>query len=469
MANIDYAGLLTGISGQNQQIDPFSLPTAAQQRMAFGAQQVQGMQRAGEGLFGMPSQQNPVDMAKTELLKLDRNDPEYQQKFIKLLGIADPAKAAELQKKIQDQTKSTSDATAVADALPPQYSKLADAIRAQVQGALQAGVQILGEIPDAPKIEQAFLVDTATNTTVAGVELRNGIPYNQGTNTRLTPQELEGKAISTTYVKPSAPLVSTVQTPQQKVEENNLIRQANYVDITAPVAATAVTDKKAANAILTEVGKGFDTGGIADFVANQSKILQGVFQLAGVAYPESLSKKIGDQAILKILQNEAIIPMMEAQGRGFTDVDLKNQQNVLPGYTQPWQYNEAAATIKLHTAVNQIEENTFATQRSYLSEVTPLDHTTLWDDYLTKLPRSKTVLAERNGLKYKKMEVIQDSANLSQYWVKDKPKGFTLVTGKGKQDVTWADITKTAAAKNISVREFLAAYENQSLIVKGIY
>jgi hypothetical protein len=221
MANIDYAGLLTGISGQNQQIDPFSLPTAAQQRMAFGAQQVQGMQRAGEGLFGMPSQQNPVDMAKTELVKLDRNDPEYQQKFIKLLGIADPAKAAELQKKIQDQTKSTSDATAVADALPPQYSKLADAIRAQVQGALQAGVQILGEIPDAPKIEQAFLVDTATNTTVAGVELRNGIPYNQGTNTRLTPQELEGKAISTTYVKPSAPLVSTVQTPQQKVEENN--------------------------------------------------------------------------------------------------------------------------------------------------------------------------------------------------------------------------------------------------------
>jgi hypothetical protein len=100
MANIDYAGLLTGISGQNQQIDPFSLPSAAQQRMAFGAQQAQGMQRAGEGLFGMPSQQNPVDMAKTELLKLDRNDPEYQQKFIKLLGIADPAKAAELRQEL---------------------------------------------------------------------------------------------------------------------------------------------------------------------------------------------------------------------------------------------------------------------------------------------------------------------------------------------------------------------------------
>jgi len=105
MANIDYAGLLTGISGQNQQIDPFSLPTAAQQRMAFGAQQAQGMQRAGEGLFGMPSQQNPVDMAKTELLKLDRNDPEYQQKFIKLLGIADPAKAQEQLVRGQEQQR----------------------------------------------------------------------------------------------------------------------------------------------------------------------------------------------------------------------------------------------------------------------------------------------------------------------------------------------------------------------------
>jgi hypothetical protein len=276
-------------------------------------------------------------------------------------------------------------------------------------------------------------------------------------------------AISKTYVKPPAPLVSTVQTPQQKVEEKNLERQASYVDITAPVAATAVTDKKAANAILTEVGKGFDTGGIADFVANQSKNLQGVFQLAGVAYPESFSKKIGDQAVLKILQNEAIIPMMEAQGRGFTDKDLEYQQKVLPGYTQPWQYNEAAATIKLNKAVNQIEENTFANQRSNLSEVTSLDHTTLWDDYLTKIPRSKIAAAKRNGVDYKRMEVIQDGANLSQYWVKDKPRGFTLSIKGENKDVTWADIKDTAAANNMNVREFLAAYENQGLIVKGVY
>ena len=334
---------------------------------------------------------------------------------------------------------------------------------------MQAGLKILGEVPDAPTVEQASLVDTETGKTVEGVELRNGIPYKQGTNRRLTPEELEGKAISKTFVRQQAPLVSTVQTPQQKVEENNLLRQAKYVETTEPLAQKALKDKQASTAILTEVGKGINTGALSNFIANQSANLQGVFEVAGVDYPTSFSKKIGDQAVLKTLQNEAIIPMMEQQGRGFTDKDLEYQKNVLPGYTQPWQFNEAAATIKLHTAVNQIEENTFANQRSYLAEVTPLDHTTLWDDYLTKLPRSKTVPAERSGVKYKKMEVIQDSANLSQYWVKDKPRGFTLVTGEGNKDVTWADINKTAEANNKSVREFLAAYENQGLIIKGIY
>lgn len=468
MAGLDYAGLLTGISPQSAKIDPFSLPTAGQQRMAFGAQQAQGVQRAGEGLFKLQSG-SPQEIAKTEMYKLDRADPQYEQKFIKLLSIADPAKAAEVQQKRQDQTKSTSDATAVAAALPPQYSKLADAIRAQVPGAVQAGLKILGEVPDAPTVEQASLVDTETGKTVEGVELRNGIPYKQGTNRRLTPEELEGKAISKTFVRQQAPLVSTVQTPQQKVEENNLLRQAKYVETTEPLAQKALKDKQASTAILTEVGKGINTGALSNFIANQSANLQGVFEVAGVDYPTSFSKKIGDQAVLKTLQNEAIIPMMEQQGRGFTDKDLEYQKNVLPGYTQPWQFNEAAATIKLHTAVNQIEENTFANQRSYLAEVTPLDHTTLWDDYLTKLPRSKTVPAERSGVKYKKMEVIQDSANLSQYWVKDKPRGFTLVTGEGNKDVTWADINKTAEANNKSVREFLAAYENQGLIIKGIY
>ena len=471
MANIDYAGLLTGISSQNQRPSP-AAGSREQQLLGFAARQNEALTGRLGGMFGL-QQQDPVELAKTKLVGLDPTNPADQPQFIQLLNIVDPAKAAQFKQQLEAKatslTKSTSDANTVADALPAQYASLATAVRNKVPGAINAALGVLGKVPDAPKIEQASLVDTKTNKTVAGVELRDGIPYKPGTDTRLTPQELEGMAISKTYVRPPVPLVSTVQTPQQKVEENNLLRQAKYVETTAPVAEKALKDKQASTAILAEVDKGISTGALPNFIANQSANLQGVFELAGVTYPTSFSKDIKDQAVLKILQNEAIIPMMEAQGRGFTDVDLKNQQNVLPGFTQPWQYNETAATIKLHTAVNQIEENTFANQRSNLSEVTPLDHITLWDDYLTKLPRSKTVSAERSGVKYKKMEVIQDSANLSQYWVKDKPRGFTLVTGKGNQDVTWNDINKTAVANNISVREFLAAYENQGLIVKGVY
>jgi len=136
---------------------------------------VQGMQRAGEGLFGMPSQQNPVDMAKTELLKLDRNDPEYQQKFIKLLGIADPAKAAELQQQAQKQDKKTEQAEAIAQGLEITHPQLAMAIRRGNPDALKKGIDILGAPPKeekiyTPKIEKVGdeFVTISTNPATVG-------------------------------------------------------------------------------------------------------------------------------------------------------------------------------------------------------------------------------------------------------------------------------------------------------------
>jgi len=454
MANIDYAGLLTGISGQNQRPSPFTSPSRDQQLLGFAAKQNEALTGRLGGMFGL-QQQDPVELAKTKLVGLDPTNPADQAQFIQLLNIVDPAKAAQFKQQLDSKatslTKSTNDATTVADALPAQYASLAKAVRNKVPGALQRAVEILGAAPTKPEEDPALVKEYRFAKTPKGGSFEGTLQ-----------DWAELKKARGTVIK-------TTQTPAEKMTENNLERQAKYVDITAPVAATAVTDKQAANAILNEVEKGFDTGMVANFVANQSKNLQGIFQLAGVAYPESFSEKIKDQAVLKILQNEAIIPMMDAQGKGFTDKDLEYQQDVLPGYTQPWQYNEAAATIKLHKAVNQIEENTFANQRANLSEVTPLDHTTLWDDYLTKIPRSKIAAAKRNGIDYKRMEVIQDSANLSQYWVKDKPRGFTLSIKGENKDVTWADIKDTAAANDMNIREFLAAYENQGLIVKGVY
>ncbi len=139
MAAIDYAGLLTGISGQNQKADPFSMPTAAQQRMAFGAQTSQGMQQGLGGLFGMTPQQSPVELAKTELVKLDRADPQYEQKFIKLLSIADPAKAAEVQQKQAMNEEKKNERASLADYLEVEYGDKATKLRPAIMtGAINA-------------------------------------------------------------------------------------------------------------------------------------------------------------------------------------------------------------------------------------------------------------------------------------------------------------------------------------------
>jgi hypothetical protein len=67
--------------------------------MAFGAQQAQGVQRAGEGLFNLQSQ-NPVELAKTKLIGLDPTNPADQPQFIQLLNIIDPAKAAQFKQQL---------------------------------------------------------------------------------------------------------------------------------------------------------------------------------------------------------------------------------------------------------------------------------------------------------------------------------------------------------------------------------
>jgi hypothetical protein len=150
MAGLDYAGLLTGISPQSAKIDPFSLPTAGQQRMAFGAQQAQGVQRAGEGLFNLQSQ-NPVELAKTKLVGLDPTNPEDQPQFIQLLNIVDPAKAAQFKQQLEAKKLAETEKTAkktqqqierasFADYLELEYGDKATKLRPAVMaGSINAG------------------------------------------------------------------------------------------------------------------------------------------------------------------------------------------------------------------------------------------------------------------------------------------------------------------------------------------
>ena len=100
MANIDYAGLLTGISGQNQKPSPFTSPSRDQQLLGFAAKQNEALTGRLGGMFGQ-QQQDPVELAKTKLVGLDPTNPADQAQFIQLLNIVDPAKAAQFKQQLE--------------------------------------------------------------------------------------------------------------------------------------------------------------------------------------------------------------------------------------------------------------------------------------------------------------------------------------------------------------------------------
>ena len=100
MANIDYAGLLTGISSQNQRPSPFTSPSRDQQLLGFAAKQNEALTGRLGGMFGQ-QQQDPVELAKTKLVGLDPTNPADQAQFIQLLNIVDPAKAAQFKQQLE--------------------------------------------------------------------------------------------------------------------------------------------------------------------------------------------------------------------------------------------------------------------------------------------------------------------------------------------------------------------------------
>jgi len=72
MAKTDIAGLLTGVPSGG--IDPMMGGNIAQQRLAFGAQQAQGLQRAARGLMGQ-SRGTPAEQLQMAMAQLDLSNP----------------------------------------------------------------------------------------------------------------------------------------------------------------------------------------------------------------------------------------------------------------------------------------------------------------------------------------------------------------------------------------------------------
>jgi len=268
-----------------------------------------------------------------------------------------------------------------------------------------------------------------------------------------------------------SPLVSTVETPQEKALTANLERQGDLYERTKEDASANILKGQNARKILKKVNDGIATGAFPEFVANQSSAFQGFLQQFNIPVPAGLANNVLQQSELKKIQVDGMFPFIEEQGRGWTDADRENYFKTSAGFTQPWQYNEVVALTDLQNAVNGLDENRFAYARAQLDTVTKgLDETTLWNDYLKHLPRTKVITDFKRGdLTYDKLEVIEDGANLSQYWVESIPTGFTLEKPDGELiDVSWEDINATALDRGQTAREFLAEQELKGSIKKAL-
>jgi hypothetical protein len=105
MARTDIAGLLTGVPSGG--IDPMAVGgTPAQQRLAFGAQRAQGLQRATRGLMGQDTR-TPSEQLQMAMAQLDMSNPDDLRKIAQIQqatgDLAGAAQTAARIKQMQEQ------------------------------------------------------------------------------------------------------------------------------------------------------------------------------------------------------------------------------------------------------------------------------------------------------------------------------------------------------------------------------
>ena len=133
-------------------IDPMAVGgTPAQQRLAFGAQRAQGLQRATRGLMGQdtrtPSEQLQMAMAQLDMSNPDdlRKIAQIQQSTGDLAGAAQTAaKIKQIEEQIALRKTRQQQAQEISTQLPEKYSGLAQAVLNQVPGSMEKAIDILG-------------------------------------------------------------------------------------------------------------------------------------------------------------------------------------------------------------------------------------------------------------------------------------------------------------------------------------
>jgi len=479
MARQDIAGLLTGISSTQQPVQQ-AVPGSPNFYGEFMAARGRGLQRGLGGLLrgGEPSPQEKIQGAMFEL-----NSPTdkegvaktTQQQILDLTKLAqvqqvqgNPAAAAQTAAKVQqlkEQALKAEQSKQLALKVKPINPDLSVQIVNQVPGAMEAGLEALqpkGEIVNIVRGADRKVIGTAIQKPDGSLVNQDGRPITLSAGVGVS-KTIPGAGISLAP-DPSAEV-------RAKSLERNLTQQGKMFETVDAKMPQARQKLETAQRIYASLEKGAPSGNVAERIVNLAENVQSAFSVLGVETPESVQKAISEGTDLIQIGFKAMEPLIEAQGRGFTDKDREHAKKVLPGLSQSWQYNEMIADLNTLDAYKTQDQMLFANKRRKLNEVTDQAGETLWTSYLNDLPMSKTeVVNEGTESAYTRLVPIKTNEDLSQYWVKARPKGFKIKIGGEVTAYSMNDINKAASEYEYgSTREFLADLSRQGLLIDGVY
>lgn len=429
---LDLAGMLTGVS--KQPIDPRL--NMQQQQLALGANATKMMQGGMESMRRSAGGEAPVaQQLQMAMSKLDLQNPDDLRKLISIqMATGDTVGAAKTASMLQAMKQAPLDAA---------EKKRIDERDYDLR---KREVEVKERSPD---IKNPALIQE----------------YNFAKN-----EGYEGTFMEFVAAKKS-PLVSTQNTPQQQRETLRIEAQSNLYKKTQEQLPAAENNLGTAKGILGIVSSGEATGQAGATVASFATSIQSTLEVLGITVPEEIATKSGTLAQMKRYAGEALMPFIEQQGRGFTDTEREYfLKNVIAGYDQPWQFNDAYGTVLLSKSLSEIEKNNFAYAVSISDDLLNKPPQNLWSEYERKVPRLKVGTKTRGGKSYEGAIVIQDNENLSQYWTKESPKGFKVANGeKPPIEYAWEDLEETAKDRNQTVRELLVDFSRGGDLIGGIY
>ena len=211
----------------------------------------------------------------------------------------------------------------------------------------------------------------------------------------------------------------------------------------------------------TDVNSGIGAETIAQFKG----FLGTVLGEAGINIDNNKFLNIKDESTLNAFTTEYLKPYVEAQGRSFSDADLKLSLKNAVSLKNTREANKFIANVSKLSALNTQENSDFYNERfnqvgeggkEKFASLTNSDRD--FGYYVNDLPRFKT-LSDGN------FEVINDGRDLHKYWQGGRPETFTIDTADGANEYTFETLKTISKEKGKTVREVLADFDRKGLIM----